>query len=359
VSRIYRLVGDEALRATVLTLSALKHRGIPHPERNVVVLLGRDMLTGRRFGTVLARTAPFTAPELAAIRRLARERGDGVAYAPGGPYQFEWADLARAPSLESFCSGYRVDICPPTDDKPFFLNFERLSDVGAPTPRGYLFTIKPFTVLLVALAVLVVLCVLAFASPLGFARDVGRPTLPALGFFASIGLGFVLFEVIMIQRFVLFLGFPAYSLSIVLAALLATTGAGAFLSQRWRRPSRALPAILAAAALLIIAAAFALEPVLGALIAWPFGARVAVAAVVLAPFGLLLGMAMPIGLRRLHAAQPAGVAWAWGVNGMTSVLASVLAMALAITWGFRVATLAAAACYALAAAYARYGAWEG
>jgi hypothetical protein len=97
---------------------------------------------------------------------------------------------------------------------------------------------------------------------------------------------------------------------------------------------------------------------LRALIAWPFGARIAVAAVILAPFGLLLGMAMPIGLRRLHAAHPAGVAWAWGVNGVTSVLASVLAMALAITWGFRVATLVAAACYALAAAYARYGGWE-
>ena len=358
VSRIYRLVGDEALRATVLTLSALKHRGIPHPERNVVVLLGRDLVTRRRFGTILARTTPFTAAELATIRRLARQRGDGVAYAPGGPYQLEWGELARAHSLESFCSGYRVDICPPTDDKPFFLNFERLSDVGAPTPHGYLFTIKPFTVLLVALAVLVVLCVLAFVSPLALARDVGRPTLPSLGFFASIGLGYVLLEVIMIQRFVLFLGFPAYSLSIVLAALLATTGAGAFLSQRWRRPERALSPILAAAAVLIVSAAFALEPVLRALIAWPFGARVAVAAAILAPFGLLLGMAMPIGLRRLHAAQPAGVAWAWGVNGLTSVLASVLAMALAITWGFRVATLAAAGCYALAAAYARYGAWE-
>ena len=71
VSRIYRLVGDEALRATVLTLAALQHRGIRHPERNVVVLLGHDLLTGKLFGTVLAQLSPFTAPQLARIRQLA------------------------------------------------------------------------------------------------------------------------------------------------------------------------------------------------------------------------------------------------------------------------------------------------
>ncbi len=59
---------------------------------------------------------------------------------------------------------------------------------------------------------------------------------------------------------------------------------------------------------------------------------------VLAPFGLSLGMAMPIGLRRLSALYPEGVPWAWGINGIMSVLASVLAIAVAITWGFAAAT---------------------
>ena len=77
----------------------------------------------------------------------------------------------------------------------------------------------------------------------------------------------------------------------------------------------------------------------------------------LAPAGLLLGMAMPIGLRRLSALHPGTVAWAWGINGITSVLASVLAIAVAITWGFAWATVLAAGCYALALAHAVLGRW--
>src|SRR5262249_37552422 len=121
ISRPYHLVGDEALRATILALTALKDRGIAHPERNVVVILGHDLF-GELFGTVLARLTPWTPAELARVRRLATQRGAGVAYAPGGPYKLEWAKLAAAPSVQAFCSSYRLDVCAPTDNKPFFFN---------------------------------------------------------------------------------------------------------------------------------------------------------------------------------------------------------------------------------------------
>jgi hypothetical protein len=106
-----------------------------------------------------------------------------------------------------------------------------------------------------------------------------------------------------------------------------------------------------------VVAAFALQPLLRALIELPFAARVAVAIVLLAPAGLLLGTAMPVGLRRLSALHPSGVPWAWGINGVTSVLASVLAVFVAINWGFTATTLVAAACYALASVHAALGRW--
>ena len=357
VSRIYRLVGDEALRATVLTLAALQSRGISHPERNVVVLLGRDLLTGKLFGTILARLAPWTPADLARIKALAAVRTDGVAFAPGGPYQLEWAQLARASSLQSFCSSYRVDVCPPTDDKPFFLNFERLGDIGQAAPPGYLFTVKPFTVLLVALGILVVLCAAAFVLPLTLVARAGRPPVASLAYFALIGVGFLVLEVTMIQRFVLFLGFPTYSLSVVLAGLLAFTGVGAALSGRLRRSRQGLTIALLLATALIVAGAFGLPALLSGLLNLPFGARLVVTLALLAPYGVTMGMAMPIGLRRLAGLHPTGVPWAWAINGITSVLASVLAITVAISWGFRVATLVAAACYLGAALHAMLGGW--
>jgi len=110
-------------------------------------------------------------------------------------------------------------------------------------------------------------------------------------------------------------------------------------------------------AVIVAVAAFALQPLLRALIDLPFAARVVIAVALLAPAGLLMGTAMPIGLKRLAGLHPTGVAWAWGINGVTSVLGSVVAIFVALNWGFTVATLLAAACYAAAAGHARLGRW--
>jgi hypothetical protein len=357
VSRLYRFAGDEVLRATVLALTALREHGVADPRRHVVVMLGRDTLNAF-FGTVLIRLKPFTPAELARVRRLAAERTLGIVFAPGGPYRREWRGLAVASGPEQFCADYPVDVCAPTDDRPFFLNPVRLGDLGEPLPPNSPFISRtPFLVLLVALGILAALCAVAFALPLALERGAGRPPAGALAYFAAIGLGFLIFEVVLIQRFVLFLGFPTYALSVVLFALLVFTGAGSLLSERLSNRRAALVAALTAVTVIIAVATFALEPLLRGLIDLPFAVRVVLAVVLLAPVGLLLGMAMPIGLRRLAALHPTGVAWAWGINGVTSVLGSVLAIFVAINWGFTVATLLAAACYAAAAGHARLGRW--
>ena len=49
----------------------------------------------------------------------------------------------------------------------------------------------------------------------------------------AIGLGFLLLEIALIQRFVLFLGFPTYALSVVLFALLVCTGAARRVLAAW------------------------------------------------------------------------------------------------------------------------------
>jgi hypothetical protein len=356
VTRLYRLAGDEALRATVLTLAALERRGIDDPRRHVVVVLSKFASAISSFGTVLARLEPFNDGELRRIRRLARERGGGVAFAPGGPYQLEWRRLAASRSVDDFCHGYQVDVCAPTDDKPFFLNVTRLSDIGG-TTLDYLVSPNPYVVLLIVLGILAVLSVLAFVLPLALVRDAGRPEWSSLLFFAAIGLGFLILEVVLIQRFVLFLGFPTYALSVVLFSLLLFTGAGSFLAGQRRDPKRALTIALALAAVLIAAASVGLQPLLRSLIDLPFAARVVVAVALLAPFGLTLGMAMPIGLQRLSALYPRGVPWAWGVNGVTSVMAAVLALAVAITWGFTATTALSLVCYLGALAHVILGRW--
>ncbi len=356
VSRLLKLVGDEALRVTVLTLAALEARGVEDPFQHIIVVLGSDIL-GPPTGTVLARLTPFTDEEVARVRALAGERADGLLLAPGGPNQREWAALAEAPSLLAFCNGHELDVCPPTDNKPFFFSMHRLSDWSATFSEGYLYSTSPYSILMLTLLILLGMSVVGFVLPLALVRKGKAPTATSLTYFAAIGLGFLLFEIVLIQRFVLFLGYPTYALSVVLFALLLSSGGGAWLSGRLRDTKRALGAPLAIAAGLIALSAGGLEPLLSRLIELPFGARVVIAVLLLTPVGACLGMAMPLGLRRFQRLHPDGVAYAWGVNGITSVLASVLGMAVAINFGFAVASLAAAGCYAFALGHAAFGRW--
>src|SRR5207244_9402371 len=93
----------------------------------------------------------------------------------------------------------------------------------------------------------------------------------------------------------------------------------------------------------------ALATVLDLAIAWPLGARMALAAGLLIPLGMILGMALPGGMRLLDKARPQIVPWAWGVNGAFSVVGATAAVFIAMNWGFSVTLSTSALIYGVAA----------
>ena len=66
-----------------------------------------------------------------------------------------------------------------------------------------------------------------------------RRALPALLFFIAIGFGYILVEISLIQRFVLFLGHPTYALTVVVFLMLLSSGAGSVIARRWITSPRA------------------------------------------------------------------------------------------------------------------------
>jgi hypothetical protein len=355
VTRLRLLVGPEALRVTVLALASLDHRGVKQPERNVVVLRGHDLL-GSEYETVLARLRPWTNSDLTQLEALAKERTNGIVFAPHGPYISDWRQLSSK-GWSAFCHSYVYDVCPPTDDQPFFFNMRRPNTLFDPPPHAP--KNDPVSILLLTLLILLVCALVAFLLPLVLVRRTRHPpTATSLLYFAAIGLGYLLVEIVFIQRFVLFLGFPTYSLSVVLFSQLTFTGLGAFMAPRLGLTRRTLSLALAATVAMLVGAALGLQPLLAALIEQPFSLRLVLSVLLIAPIGLVLGFAMPIGLHRFEALFPAAVPYAWAVNGLASVVSSVLGVAIALFAGFRVATLVAACCYGAALLHARVGKWH-
>jgi hypothetical protein len=173
-----------------------------------------------------------------------------------------------------------------------------------------------------------------------------------LAYFGLLGAGFMLVEVALLQRFVLLLGHPAYSLAVTLFSLLLGTGLGSFLSRRIPdgKVRAWLPPVIAAVALLSVIAIFALPPLIKAAIGLSLGARALAAVALLLPAGMLMGVPLPSGIRILSPLQPQLLPWAWAMNGALSVLGATLAVFIAMNWGFSVTLLTGSALYLLAAA---------
>jgi hypothetical protein len=90
-----------------------------------------------------------------------------------------------------------------------------------------------------------------------------------------------------------------------------------------------------------------LPHVQSALLGAPLAVRVVVTITMLVPLGVVLGTFFPLGIRAAADVHEDLVPWAWGLNGCASVTATVLAVVLAMNFGFRVVWLLSIAIYAI------------
>jgi hypothetical protein len=357
----------EFLRLVSLSLDAWERAGVLHPEQHLVAVANLELnRSTEALGTVLVKRSPFTAEELAQVHRVANRLEYTVLYAPDGTGSGPVADLANAADRQAFVRNYPLDISAPTDDRPFFFNLIRLGnlmDRGLHASGVYRMSYEAVYVLVAVLAITLLLSAVLVVLPLWVAsrrERIQRAKLPYLGYFAALGLGFMLVEIPATQRFSIYLGHPTYSLLVVLFSMLLFSGIGSQVTSRWStdRIQRVLRWVFPLLLVLAVAQALVVPPILSATQHWGLPLRIALSAFLLAPLALLMGMPFPLGIRWLSARHPAIVAWMWGINGTASVLGSVLSVILGLNLGFRVTLLIGASCYfvaaTLAATRARY-----
>jgi hypothetical protein len=308
----------------------------------------------RAAATFLFKRSPFSREEVERVESLARLQGFTLLYSPLTRPANGFTRIAEAADLRQALETFGADLSPSRDDRPFFFHTSRLRDLtGAlEAPEEWRKT-NLGTFVLAALLALTTLATLAcILGPMALTRrrllaGDGASRLPWLLYFACLGAGFIVVEVVLVQKFLLFLGYPVYSLAVVLFSLLLASALGSALSGRLREESvrSTLPWLLSLVAVLVAIAALGLAPVFDALAGLSHPARIAVAVCLLLPLGLAMGMPMPAGIRLLVLRQPQLVPWAWGVNGAASVLGSAAALSLALAFGFEAALLAGAGLY--------------
>jgi len=355
----------EALRVVSVAMEALHQLGVPSPPRNFVVVSQGQLDEDGIPVVVLAKKSAFTPVEEQAIKKhLAAYPALTALYLPSHPEPNPFSELIWRNNPYQFAQLYPYNVAPVTDNAPFFFFTLKLGQLLHPhgETHGIDWKVNLGVVVLFALLLISLAAVLAFlVIPLAVRGVHSRQHAVSLLYFVAIGLGYILVEIVFIQRFVLFLGHPTYALTVVVFLLLLSSGAGSLASRTWlRQTQRAwLPLLVIACGLVLYV--FILPGVLNSLIGTPFLVKLLVSAGVLVPLGFVMGMPFPTGLRalastpvpefpatRANDATESAVEWAWAMNAGASVLGSVLAMFIAIKFGLN-ATLACGAVAYMAA----------
>lgn len=360
VSRWYfRDRPDEVYRTTTLAVEALARIGVIEPRRHIAIV--RNMYLANKpdmpdgVGTLLVSRTPFTDDELNTLDREAARMQFEVVFSPRVSADPVFATLAGGGDLRRFIAAHPTNIEAPTDNSPFFFNMLRLRDVfrldllEAGKQTHNVKAVATLGLLLVIVTVLTATCIL---FPLWMTR--GRAPLAGTGplfmYFIAIGLGFMLIETSQMQRLIIALGHPTYGLSVVLFAVLLSSGAGSYFTSGVTPSGVSRPGVRRLAMTSVVLAVFGIATPAIAHAIEPLDTtwRILASVGVLFPIGFMMGMAFPLGMKLAASHSDALTPWFWGLNGAASVLASVLSVCIALTWSISTAFWCGWVCYLVA-----------
>jgi hypothetical protein len=346
----------EVLRLAGLGLTSWQENGVAEPARHAVVagVLNETGTSG--YMALLLKKSPWTRDEIDRLINEADTMGFTLLYTPFTGARGELAALFDGGDPQRLWDSYPLDVTPPTDDRPFFFQMLRLTDV----PRFWLagegtvdaMRVAPMLTLVSFLVIVFELTLACLVAPLWLDRRAhltgppGRRSM--IGYFCCLGFGYMLVEVALIQKLVLLLGHPTYALATVLFAMLVASGAGSLLTSRVP-PARAPRVAMAVGVALVVALpayAALLPPVQAAFMGSAAPLKTAIACALIVPLAALMGTLFPLGIQQATRLRADLLPSCWAANGATSVFASVLALALGVQFGIGALLLLGAVAYA-------------
>jgi spermidine synthase len=307
----------------------------------------------------------FNEYEIQLLKTQASLMGLEIVYDPVSDQDGIYKDIIKSANIYETAGKYPGNLLPATDDNPYFehqtnftdLNFSSFKESFSQTDRAILSLVqKPaaeatlVAILIQALLVSVFLIILPLYIKFKKNKDLknikkGR----YIFYFACLGLGYIMIEICLIQKFTLFLGQPVYTLLTVISTMLIFSGIGSLFSEKiihLFRKNIILVFLIIAGLVILIGL---LNPVIfeffvRADILW----RVVISILLIAPLAFFMGIPFPYGIKQIPAEKDSSrylAAYSWGVNGFFSVIGSVLVVMLSMSYGFKVVFVTSAVIY--------------
>ena len=359
----WRFHGDlETLKILSTCLKALESFDIQHAERHIGII-AEKLDNGWLQALFLFKKTPFSEHELHDIDKLREKMGLVWLLDPRTRMDTPFADLLYSSSPDDFITEYPLRIQPDTDNCPFFFNFLKPSHYVWKMPQVETHFTYPVFMFKTLFLIIVFMVLVTIFLPMVFFRRSASPYADPVKFrwsyilyFAFLGFGFMLVEIPLIQKSILFLGQPLYAIAVILSSLLVFSGIGSLLASRFDQDVilNRLLFVLVLLCLLLVCNMYGLPILFECFLGKPGLLKIFVAVCSIAPLGILMGMALPIGITLVEKDSPSIIPWVWAVNGACSVLGSVIAWGISLNYGYNITLWAATGMY-FAACLVMYG----
>jgi hypothetical protein len=233
---------------------------------------------------------------------------------------------------EAAADSAAIDISPCDDNRPFAaqlglwknFEFDKLGKVNKYSE----FSGFPLSKLIIAIILLVALLLIVPLNLIPYFQKSERLKVAPWLYFFAIGMAFMMVEVVLIQKYALFIGASVYSIATVLLTLLVASGIGS-------RFAEIVGEKLAFGGILVwlFLELTLFEGITYGLVYLTMLPRVLVTALLIFPLGFCMGIPFPRGVARIGPL----VDWGFAVNGVASVIGATLIMAVAFSYGFDLA----------------------
>lgn len=287
------------------------------------------------------------------------------------PYLYEAALEIQQGTPHRQLAAFNLE--PATDNSPWFSHFFRWASLpslwGQRTTGGAALLEWEYLLLWMSLAVALGISLPAILLPLRPLTNLRLPLgevragrMAGVVYFAALGLAFFLVEIAFMQQWIVFLSDPMLAMAVIVPSFLLFAGLGSGAVDRLRRAAwlkywpwgHARPLVFVCLVIVAVASLYLwLLPFIFQVGAGlPLAVRAVLSVLLIGGLAFWMGMPFPLGLMRLGRSHPEWIPLAWGVNGLFSVISTILATLLALHAGFTTVIGCAMFLYLLAATLA-------
>jgi len=352
------------LKLESLSFSYIKKK---HPDdffQRIIIVRGLD------WGSVMIKKGVFNNLDIAVLKKEISTLSADFSYYPNinskdtninnqinNELYYKLAMAYVKNKEQSFLDSYFFNIKIPTDNKPYFNQFLKFSTltglfsnkenlVNIPFSEwGYILLWATLLQGIIFSMIIIVLPIITTGK--GFIEAKGKWRV--IVYFSSLGMGYMFIEIAVIQKFVLFIANPIYSVAVVIATLLITSGIGSSFSRRYKKtPLQGVTIGVLGIVMLLLLHMFLVPVFVNRFLGLSQEIRISISFLLLAPLGFFMGFPFPLGLHVLAQKREILLPWGLAINGSVSVFATVFTSILSMHLGFTVVFLFAAALYLLA-----------